>query len=91
MRGRIDELTRQLDNANAELWKLQTNIGQVTSYNEILVHENEELRKEIRTLKGGRQRSDEVPHSSESEDNDDDKSARVCLNFLLGSISFLIY
>jgi regulator of replication initiation timing len=59
-RGRIDKLTQQLDSANVELSKLQTIVGQVISYKKILVHENGELRKKIKTLEGGhRHRSDE--------------------------------
>ena len=51
MRGRIDELSRQLSNANEELRELRTAFGQVTSYNEILVHENEHFQEEIKKLK----------------------------------------
>ena len=51
MRGRIDELSRQLNNANEELRKLKIAFGQVTSYNEILVHENKRFQEEIRELK----------------------------------------
>ena len=64
MRGRIDELSRQLNNANDELRDLRTTFGQVTSYNELLVRENAELK---RKLKGkGRARDDD----EEPEDED---------------------
>ena len=57
MRGRIDKLSRQLNNANEELRELRTAFGQVTSYNEILVHENERFQEEIRELKLTREES----------------------------------
>jgi regulator of replication initiation timing len=64
LRGRIDELSRQLNNANDELRDLRTTFGQVTSYNELLVRENAELK---RKLKGkGRARDDD----EEPEDED---------------------
>jgi regulator of replication initiation timing len=64
LRGRIDELSRQLNNANDELRDLHTTFGQVTSYNELLVRENAELK---RKLKGkGRARDDD----EEPEDED---------------------
>lgn len=67
-------------------------MGQVTAYNDMLVHENEELRDEIRSLKGGRRKyhGDEldegrrvkrrrnVPHSSsESEGNEEADDERA--------------
>jgi regulator of replication initiation timing len=64
LRERIDELSRQLNNANDELRDLRTTFGQVTSYNELLVRENAELK---RKLKGkGRARDDD----EEPEDED---------------------
>jgi regulator of replication initiation timing len=64
LRGRIDELSRQLNNANDELRDLRTTFGQVTSYNDLLVRENAELK---RKLKGkGRARDDD----EEPEDED---------------------
>jgi regulator of replication initiation timing len=58
---KIVKLTQQLNSANIELSKLQTIVRQVTSYNKILVYENEKLRKKIKTLKGGRRHhSDEL-------------------------------
>jgi regulator of replication initiation timing len=58
---KIVKLTQQLNSANIELSKLQTIVRQVTSYNKILVYENEKLRKKIKTLKSGRRHhSDEL-------------------------------
>jgi regulator of replication initiation timing len=48
LRGRIDELSRQLNNANDELRELRTTFGQVTSYNELLVRENAELKRKLK-------------------------------------------
>ena len=45
--GRIDELSWQL-NANDELRNLHTTFGQVTSYNELLVRENAELKRKLK-------------------------------------------
>ncbi|CAB4434873.1 unnamed protein product [Rhizophagus irregularis] len=42
--GRIDELNRQLDNANGELRDLRLDVGQLQSYNNILSQENDGLR-----------------------------------------------
>src|SRR5947209_17225840 len=60
LRGRIDELSRQLNNANDELRELRTTFGQVTSYNELLVRENAELKRKLKgKCKGkGRARDD---------------------------------
>ncbi|GET56191.1 hypothetical protein GLOIN_2v1836057 [Rhizophagus irregularis DAOM 181602=DAOM 197198] len=44
LRGRIDELNRQLDNANGELRDLRLDVGQLQSYNNILSQENDGLR-----------------------------------------------
>ncbi|UZO18700.1 uncharacterized protein OCT59_010012 [Rhizophagus irregularis] len=43
LRGRIDELNRQLDNANGELRDLWLDVGQLQSYNNILSQENDGL------------------------------------------------
>ncbi|PKC53510.1 hypothetical protein RhiirA1_479159 [Rhizophagus irregularis] len=43
LRGRIDELNRQLDNANGELRDLQLDVSQLQSYNNILSQENDGL------------------------------------------------
>ena len=51
LRSRIDKLNRQLVIANDELRELQTEFGKVTSYNEVLAHENDNLRKENEKLK----------------------------------------
>ncbi|CAB5395540.1 unnamed protein product [Rhizophagus irregularis] len=40
----IDELNRQLDNANGELRDLWLDVGQLQSYNNILSQENDSLR-----------------------------------------------
>ena len=48
LRGRIDELSRQLNNANNELRDLRTTFGQVTSYNELLVQENAKLKRKLK-------------------------------------------
>ena len=50
LRGRIDELSRQLDNANDELCDLRHEIGKV---NETLSQENDDLR-ELHSRKGHR-------------------------------------
>lgn len=68
MRGRIDELSRQLNNANDELRELRTTFGQVTSYNELLVRENAELKRKLKG-KGRARDDDEEP---EDEDTGDD-------------------
>jgi len=51
LRSRIDELNRQLVIANDELRELRTEFGKVTSYNEVLTHENDNLQKENEELK----------------------------------------
>ena len=48
LRGRIDELSRQLNNMNDELRDLYTTFRQVTSYNELLVRENAELKRKLK-------------------------------------------
>jgi regulator of replication initiation timing len=70
LRGRIDELGRQLNNANDELRELRTSFGQVTSYNEVLIHENEDLRNEIEYLKSTRKgrRRYRGDHETEGDD-----------------------
>ena len=74
MRGRVDELSRQLNKSNDELRELQTSFGQVTSYNKVLIHENEELRNEIEYLKStrkGRRR-----HRGDYEAEGDDRQVK---------------
>ena len=51
LRERIDKLNRQLVIANDELRELRTEFGKVTSYNEVLTHENDNLQKENEELK----------------------------------------
>ena len=41
-------MSRQLNNANDELRDLCTTFGQVTSYNELLVRENAELKRKLK-------------------------------------------
>ena len=59
LRGRIAELTRQLDNSNDDLRDLQVKIGQVTSYNEVLAQENEDLREGLNSRRSRRRHRDE--------------------------------
>ena len=72
MRGRIDELNRQLNNANDELRELRTSFGQVTSYNELLVRENADLKRKLKG-KGRARDDDEEP---EDEDTDDSRQTK---------------
>jgi regulator of replication initiation timing len=65
LRGRIDELSRQLNNANDELRDLRTTFGQVTSYNELLVRENAELKRKLKG-KGRAQNDDEEPEDEDT-------------------------
>ena len=51
LRGKIDKLNRQLVIANDELCELRTEFEKVTSYNEVLAHENDNLQKENEELK----------------------------------------
>jgi regulator of replication initiation timing len=92
-------LRSQLDRANTELSELRTTLGQVTAYNEMLVHENGELREAANSGKGRRRHRDDesegrqikrgrrvVAHSSESESEGnevEEETARVRLNFPL--------
>jgi regulator of replication initiation timing len=68
LRGRIDELSRQLNNANDELREIRTTFGQVTSYNELLVRENADLKRKLKNKGKGRARDDD----EEDEDTGDD-------------------
>ena len=79
MRGRIDELSRQLNNANDELRELQTSFGQVTSYNKVLIHENESLRDDIEYLKPTRKgrRRYRGDHETEGDDRQAKRSRIV--------------
>ena len=73
MRGRIDELSRQLNNANDELRDLHTTFGQVTSYNELLVRENAELKRKLKGKGKGRVQDDD----DEPEDEDAGDSRQI--------------
>ena len=73
LRGRIDELSRQLNNANDELHDLRTTFGQVTSYNELLVRENAELKRKLKGKGKGRARDDD----DEPEDEDAGDSRQI--------------
>jgi regulator of replication initiation timing len=78
MRGRIDELSRQLSNSNDELRELRTSFGQVTSYNEVLIQENEDLRDEIEHLKSTRKgRRRYRDHKTEGDDRQVKRSQMV--------------
>ena len=72
MRGRIDELSRQLNNANDELCNLCITFGQVTSYNELLVRENAELKRKLKGKgkgKGWAQDDDDEPEDEDAGDS----------------------
>ena len=73
LRERIDELSRQLNNANDELRELRTTFGQVTSYNELLVRENAELKRKLKGKGKGRARDDD----DEPEDEDAGDSRQI--------------
>ncbi len=75
MRGRIDELSRQLNNANDELSDLRTTFGQVTSYNELLVRENAELKRKLKG-KGRARDDDEEPEDEDTGDSRQTKRQR---------------
>ena len=71
MRGRVDELSRQLNNANDELRELRTTFGQVTSYNELLVRENAELKRKLKGKDKGKGRARDDDDEPEDEDAGD--------------------
>jgi len=73
--GRIDELSRQLNNANDELSDLRTTFGQVTSYNELLVRENAELKRKLKG-KGRARDDDEEPEDEDTGDSRQTKRQR---------------
>ena len=75
LRGRIDELSRQLNNANDELRDLRTTFGQVTSYNELLVRENAELKRKLKG-KGRARDDDEEPEDEDTGDSRQTKRQR---------------
>jgi len=88
-------LSRQLNNANDELRELRTEFGKATSYNEVLIRENESLRDELgRSRRRCRdeetdegRRGKRTQHSSEDESDEerstDIEAARVRLKSLL--------
>ena len=68
-------MSRQLNNANKELQELRIAFGQVTSYNEILVHENEHFQEKIRELKLTRKESahkESIRKEKRRQDSDDE-------------------
>ena len=104
LRGRIAELTRQLDKSNEELRVLQAEIGQLFAHNEILKKENEELRgarsrrrnreddgNEVATKR--RRTSSRVEHSSEEDEEEEvrNEDARVRLKISFKFTSFKPY
>ena len=76
LRGRIDELSRQLNNANDELRDLRITFGQVTSYNELLVRENAELKRKLKGKGKGKGRARDDDDESEDEDADDSRQIK---------------
>jgi len=76
LRGRIDELSRQLNNANDELRDLRTTFGQVTSYNELLVRENAELKRKLKGKGKGKGRAWDDDDESEDEDAGDSRQIK---------------
>jgi len=76
LRERIDELSRQLNNANDELHDLRTTFGQVTSYNELLVRENAELKRKLKGKGKGKGRARDDDDESEDEDAGDSRQIK---------------
>ena len=76
LRGRIDELSRQLNNANDELRDLRTTFGQVTSYNELLVRENAELKRKLKGKGKGKGRARDDDDEPEDEDAGDSRQIK---------------
>ena len=66
-------MSRQLNNANDELHDLCTTFGQVTSYNELLVRENAELKRKLKGKGKGQTRDDD----NEPEDEDAGNSRQI--------------
>ena len=70
MRGRINKLTQQFNNANDELRDLRITFGQVTSYNELLVRENVELKRKLKDKgKGWARDDDDKPEDEDAGDS----------------------
>ena len=76
MRGRIDELSRQLNNANDKLHKLRTTFGQVTSYNELLVRKNVELKRKLKGKDKGKGRARDDDDEPEDENAGDSRQIK---------------
>ena len=76
LRERIDELSRQLNNANDELRDLRTTFGQVTSYNELLVRENAELKRKLKGKGKGKGRARDDDDEPEDEDAGDSRQIK---------------
>src|SRR6059058_2563604 len=74
--GRIDELSRQLNNANDELRNFRTTFGQVTSYNELLVRENAELKRKLKGKGKGKGRARDDDDEPEDEDAGDSRQIK---------------
>lgn len=88
LRGRIDELSMQLDKANEELRELRGKIGMLVSYNEALGQESSKLQRRRRThtdLESDRPTKrraiQSTRHSSDEESGEDNETARVRLKF----------
>ena len=70
LRRRIDELSQQLNNANNELRNLCITFGQVTSYNELLIRENAELKRKLKGKgKGKAWDDDDEPEDKDAGDS----------------------
>ena len=72
LRKRIDELSWQLNNVNDELRDLRTTFGQVTSYNELLVRENVELKRKLKGKGKGKGRARARARDDDDEPEDED-------------------
>ncbi|UZO05027.1 uncharacterized protein OCT59_025388 [Rhizophagus irregularis] len=88
LRGRIDELNQQLDNANGELHDLRLDVGQLQSYNNILSQENNGLHhrhsSDLQNIKfeedqrpTKRRKGKNLVRDSKDEMEVDEKEARV--------------
>jgi regulator of replication initiation timing len=85
----MDELDRQLVNANSELRDLRLDVGQLKSCNEMLSQENGDLRRQHSSLQDIDSEEDQRPrkrrtkgknpeYKSEDEMEEDDEETRVC-------------
>ena len=73
MRGRINELSWQLNSVNDELRDLRITFGQVTSYNELLVRKNAELKRKLK----GKGKSQVWDNNDELENEDAGDSHQI--------------